>query len=327
MIQYIFRRALMAIPTLFLVAMVGYLTMELPPGDYVTRYVAQLEASGQSGARERGAVLRKLYGLDDPTYARFGRWLIRFVQGDFGDSMIYQRPVRDLVAERLPLTLALTFPAFILSWLIGVSLGVYSATHQYSLGDNALTVLAFLGLGVPGFLIALTLLVVTWRLTGNVYIGLFSEGFASAPWSLAKVIDLAKHLWIPVTAVVVTGTAWVVRVMRGNLLDELRVNYVQATRAKGVPERVVIWKHAVRNAFHPLVMALGGVLAWLISGTSIVEQVLGLPTLGPLFIQATLEQDIYLSGTILIIISFLLVLGNLLADIALAWLDPRIRFD
>lgn len=327
MIQYIFRRALMAIPTLFLVAMVGYLTMELPPGDYVTRYVMQLEASGQSGARERGAVLRKLYGLDDPTYARFGRWLIRFVQGDFGDSMIYQRPVRDLVAERLPLTLALTFPAFILSWLIGVSLGVYSATHQYSLGDNALTVLAFLGLGVPGFLIALTLLVVTWRLTGNVYIGLFSEGFASAPWSLAKVIDLAKHLWIPVTAVVVTGTAWVVRVMRGNLLDELRVNYVQATRAKGVPERVVIWKHAVRNAFHPLVMALGGVLAWLISGTSIVEQVLGLPTLGPLFIQATLEQDIYLSGTILIIISFLLVLGNLLADIALAWLDPRIRFD
>jgi len=327
MIQYIFRRALMAIPTLFLVAMVGYLTMELPPGDYVTRYVMQLEASGQSGARERGAVLRKLYGLDDPTYVRFGRWLIRFVQGDFGDSMIYQRPVRELVAERLPLTLALTFPAFILSWLIGVWLGVYSATHQYSLGDNVLTVLAFLGLGVPGFLIALTMLVVTWRLTGNVYIGLFSEGMASAPWSLAKVIDLARHLWIPVTAVVVTGTAWVVRVMRGNLLDELRVNYVQATRAKGVPERIVIWKHAVRNAFHPLIMALGGVLAWLISGTSIVEQVLGLPTLGPLFIQATLEQDIYLSGTILIIISFLLVVGNLLADIALAWLDPRIRFD
>jgi peptide/nickel transport system permease protein len=190
-----------------------------------------------------------------------------------------------------------------------------------------LTVLAFLGLGLPGFLIALALLVVAWRVTGNAYVGLFSGEFASAPWSLAKVLDLAKHLWIPVTAVVVTGTAWVVRVMRGNLLDELRVNYVQAVRAKGVPESTVILKHAVRNAFHPLLMALGGVLAWLISGTSIVEQVLGLPTLGPLFIQATLEQDIYLSGTILIIISFLLVLGNLLADIALAWLDPRIRFD
>jgi peptide/nickel transport system permease protein len=317
----------MAIPTLFMIAVVGYITMELPPGDYVTRYVAQLEASGQSGARDRGAVLRKLYNMDDPTTMRFVYWITRFVQGDFGDSMIYQRPVRELVAERLPLTLALTFPAFILSWLIGVSLGIYSATHQYSIGDNVLTVLAFLGLGLPGFLIALALLVVAWRVTGNAYVGLFSGEFASAPWSLAKVLDLAKHLWIPVTAVVVTGTAWVVRVMRGNLLDELRVNYVQAVRAKGVPESTVILKHAVRNAFHPLLMALGGVLAWLISGTSIVEQVLGLPTLGPLFIQATLEQDIYLSGTILIIISFLLVLGNLLADIALAWLDPRIRFD
>jgi peptide/nickel transport system permease protein len=327
MLEYIIRRVLVAIPTLFMVALVGYISMELPPGDYVTRYVAQLESSGQSGARDRGETLRKLYSLDDPAHVRFVRWLTRFVQGDFGDSMIYQRPVRDLIAQRLPLTLALTLPAFVLSWLIGVSLGVYSATHQYSVGDKLLTVLAFLGLGLPGFLIALVLLVVTWKLTGNVYIGLFSENMAAAPWSMAKVIDLAKHLWIPVGAVVLTGTAWVMRVMRGNLLDELRVNYVQAARAKGVPERVVIWKHAVRNAFHPLIMALGGVLAWLISGTSIVEQVLGLPTLGPLFIQATLEQDIYLSGTILIIISFLLVLGNLLADIALAWLDPRIRFN
>ncbi len=327
MVSYIIRRILVAIPTLFLVAVVGYISMELPPGDYVTRYVAQLESSGQSGARQRGETLRKLYSLDDPASVRFTRWLTRFVQGDFGDSMIYQRPVRELIAERLPLTLALTIPAFILSWIIGISLGVYSATRQYSISDNTLTVLAFLGLGLPGFLIALILLVVTWKLTGNVYIGLFSENMASAPWSMAKVIDLAKHLWIPVGVVVFTGTAWVMRVMRGNLLDEMRVNYVQATRAKGVPERVVIWKHAVRNAFHPLIMALGSVLAWLLSGTSIVEQVLGLPTLGPLFIQATLEQDIYLSGTILIIISFLLVLGNLLADIALAWLDPRIRFN
>ncbi len=327
MIEYIFRRILMAIPTLFLVAIVGYISMELPPGDYVTRYVAQLEASGQSGARDRGATLRQLYNLDDPTSVRFVRWLTRFVQGDFGDSMIYQRPVRELIAQRLPLTLALTIPAFVLSWFIGVGLGVYSAIRQYSIGDNLLTLLAFLGLGLPGFLIALILLVVTWKLTGNVYIGLFSENMAAAPWSVAKFIDLAKHIWIPIFTVVLTGTAWVMRVMRGNLLDEMRVNYVQATRAKGVPERVVIWKHAVRNAFHPLVMALGSVLAWLIGGTSIVEQVLGLPTLGPLFIQATLEQDIYLSGTILIIISFMLVIGNLLADIALAWLDPRIRFN
>jgi peptide/nickel transport system permease protein len=236
-VEYIIRRALMAIPTLFLVAIVGYISMELPPGDYVTRYVAQLEASGQSGARDRGATLRKLYNLDDPTSVRFVRWLTRFVQGDFGDSMIYQRPVRELIAQRLPLTLALTIPAFILSWFIGIGLGVYSAIRQYSIIDNLLI-----------------LLVLTWKLTGNVYIGLFSENMASAPWSMAKLIDLAKHLWIPIFTVVLTGTAWVMRVMRGNLLDEMRVNYVQATRAKGVPERVVIWKHAVRNAFHPLVM-------------------------------------------------------------------------
>jgi peptide/nickel transport system permease protein len=301
--------------------------MELPQGDYVTRYIAQLEASGQSGARERGAELRRVYRLDDPAYARFVTWISRFVRGDFGDSFYYQKPVKTLIAQRLPLTLALTFPAFLASWAIGISLGIFSATHQYSIADNTLTVLAFLGLGLPAFLVALVLLVVTWQLTGNVYTGLFSTQYATAPWSLGKVLDLARHLWIPVGAVVFSGMAWVMRVMRGNLLDELRVNYVQATRAKGVPERVVIWKHAVRNAFHPLVMALGGVLAWLLSGTAIVEQVIGLPTLGPLFIQATMEQDVYLSGTILILLSSLLVFGNLLADIGLALLDPRIRYD
>lgn len=327
MLTYIFRRILIAIPTLFIIATIGFITMELPQGDYVTRFIAQLEASGQSGARERGAELRKLYQLDDPAVSRFFTWISRFVRGDFGDSFYYQRPVKTLIAQRLPLTLALTIPCFLLSWAIGIAFGVFSATHQYSLADNALTVVAFLGLGLPAFLVALVLIVVTWQLTGDVFTGLFSAQYATAPWSLAKIADLAKHLAIPVGAVVFSGMAWVMRVMRGNLLDELRVNYIQATRAKGVPEGTVIWKHAVRNAFHPLVMALGGVLAWLLSGTAIVEQVIGLPTLGPLFIQATMEQDIYLSGTILVMLSSLLVFGNLLADIGLAVLDPRIRYD
>jgi peptide/nickel transport system permease protein len=327
MFQYIVRRVLTFIPTIFLIAVIGFITMELPQGDYVTRYIAQLEASGQSGARERGAELRKVYQLDDPAYVRFVNWISRFAQGDFGDSFFYQRSVKAIILERLPLTLALSIPAFILSWVIGISLGVYSATHQYSAGDNIFTVIAFLGLGLPSFMIALILLVVVWQTTGNVYTGLFSAEFARAPWSLAKVVDLAQHLWIPIFAIVFGGMAWVMRVMRGNLLDEMRVNYVQACRAKGVPEGTVIWKHAVRNAFHPLVMALGGVLAWLLSGTAIVEQVLGLPTLGPLYIQATMEQDVYLSGTILIMLSFMLVLGNLFADIALVFLDPRIRYD
>jgi peptide/nickel transport system permease protein len=327
MLEYIVRRLLISIPILFIIAIIGFITMELPQGDYVTRYIAQLEASGQSGARERGAELRKVYQLDDPAVKRFITWISRFVTGDFGESFYYQRPVRTLIAQRLPLTLALTIPAFLISWAIGISLGIYSATHQYSLGDNVLTVVAFLGLGLPAFLVALIMVVAVWQLTGDVYTGLFSADYAHAPWSIAKIADLLKHLAVPVFAVVFSGMAWVMRVMRGNLLDELRVNYVQATRAKGVPERTVIFKHAVRNAFHPLVMALGGVLAWLLSGTAIVEQVIGLPTLGPLFIQATMEQDVYLSGTILILLSTLLVIGNLLADVGLAFLDPRIRYD
>jgi len=327
MLEYIIRRLLISIPILFIIAIIGFITMELPQGDYVTRYIAQLEASGQSGARERGAELRKVYQLDDPAYKRFVTWISRFVRGDFGDSFYYQRPVKDMISQRLPLTLALTIPCFLLSWAIGIAFGIFSATHQYSLADNMLTVVAFLGLGLPAFLVALVMIVATWQLTGDVYTGLFSAQYATAPWSLAKIADLAKHLVIPVSAVVFSGMAWVMRVMRGNLLDELRVNYVQAARAKGVPERMVIWRHAVRNAFHPLVMALGGVLAWLLSGTAIVEQVIGLPTLGPLFIQATMEQDVYLSGTILILLSSLLVFGNLLADVGLALLDPRIRYD
>jgi peptide/nickel transport system permease protein len=327
MLQYISRRVINMIPTLFLVALISFIIMELPPGDYVTRYVALLEASGQSGARDRGTTLRKLYGLDDPAPKRFVVWLGRFVTGDFGDSMIYQKPVREVVFPRIPLTLALTIPCFIMSWLFGLALGIYSATHQYSIADNLLTVLAFLGLGLPAFLIALAMLVLYWQGTGQALIGLFSQQYATAPWSVGKVLDLGQHLMIPVTAVVFTGMAWVMRVMRSNLLDELRVNYVQAARAKGVPERTVILRHAVRNAFHPLIMALGGVLAWLVSGTAIVEQVLGLPTLGPLYIQATLEQDIYLAGSILVFYASMLVFGNLLADIALAWLDPRIRYN
>lgn len=327
MLEYIIRRLLISIPILFIIAIIGFITMELPQGDYVTRYIAQLEASGQSGARERGAELRKVYQLDDPAYKRFVTWISRFVRGDFGDSFYYQKPVKTLIAQRLPLTLALTIPCFLLSWAIGIAFGIFSATHQYSLADNVLTIVAFLGLGLPAFLVALVLIVATWQVTGDVYTGLFSAQYATAPWSLDKIADLAKHLAIPVGAVVFSGMASVMRIMRGNLLDVLRVNYVQAARAKGVPERMVIWRHAVRNAFHPLVMALGGVLAWLLSGTAIVEQVIGLPTLGPLFIQATMEQDIYLSGTILILLSSLLVFGNLLADVGLALLDPRIRYD
>jgi peptide/nickel transport system permease protein len=315
------------IPTLLLIALVGFVIMELPPGDYVEIYMLQQESQGNTDVRQQETELRQRFGLDQPASIRFFIWLGDFFTGDFGDSFVQRRPVSEVLAERLPLTIAISAAAFLVSWGIGIPLGVYSATHQYSRGDNFLTTVAFIGLGLPDFLVALILLVLAWVLSGEVLTGLMSSEYATAPWSWEKVLDLLKHMWIPLVAVVVTGTAWVMRVMRANLLNVLGTNYILAARAKGIPEHVVIWKHGVRNALHPLVMALGQVLAWLINGFTITSLVLDLPTIQTVYLRATLQQDIYMAGTVLVLIGFLVLLGTLIADILLAWLDPRIRFE
>jgi peptide/nickel transport system permease protein len=327
MASFIVTRILTAIPTLFLISILGFFLMELPPGDALTFRVQQLEAQGHSGARQELAALQARYQLDKPVLVRYFNWLFRFVQGDFGQSFQYQRPVRELVGERLMLTVILSICSLILIWAIGIPIGVYSATHQYSLGDHFFTALAFLGLGVPSFLLALIFLVVGLRYFGRVPIGLFSPEYQAAPWSLAKFVDLLSHIWVPAAIVAVTGTAGLIRTMRGNLLDVLRVNYVQAARARGLSERKVVWKHAVRNAMHPLVMGLGLSIPYIVSGSEITGIVLNLPTTGPMYLQAMRQQDIYLGGTMLILISIMLVIGNLIADILLVLLDPRIRFD
>jgi peptide/nickel transport system permease protein len=327
MARYIVQRIVSTIPTLLIIVVVGFIIMELPPGDYLTYYVAQLESQGYDGAREEAAMLRERYAMDRPMPERFARWLWRFVQGDFGESFAYQKPVRDLIGERLLLTLILSISSLAISWLIGLPIGVYSATHQYSVGDHAFTLIAFLGVGLPGFLLALVLLVFGSRVLGFTPLGLFSAEFEAAPWSWARIVDLLKHLWIPALIVAVTGTAGLIRTMRGNLLDVLRQNYVQAARAKGVAEGTVVWKHAVRNAMHPLIMSLGMSLPGLISGTAITGIVLNLPVMGPMYLQAVRQQDIYLGGTFLILVTLLLIVGNLLADILLVIVDPRVRYD
>lgn len=327
MLSYIIQRVLTAIPTLFFIAMISFVIMELPPGDYLTFYIQQLEARGQRNAKEEAEALAQRYHLHDPAYVRFGSWLGNFVRGDFGYSFEYNRPVRDLIGERLALTAILSLASLIITWGIGIPIGVYSATHQYTWQDNLFTAIAFVGLGLPSFLLALIFLVFGFKLFGGVQTGLFSPNFETAAWSFAKVVDLLKHLWVPAAIVAVTGTAGLIRMMRGNLLDELRVNYVQATRAKGVPERTVIWKHAVRNAMHPLVMSLGLSLPYIVSGSEITGIVLNLPTTGPMYLQAIRHFDTYLAGTMLMLIAAMLVLGNLISDILLAWLDPRIRYD
>jgi len=327
MLQYIAQRVVSIIPTLILIAVVGFIIMELPPGDYLTWYIQQLESQGHSGAREQVMVLRARYALDRPAYWRFGNWVVHLVQGDFGYSFFYNRPVRDLIGERLAMTAVLAITSMIITWGIGITVGVYSATHQYSFGDHLFTGLAFLGLGIPNFLLALVFLLLGLKLFNSVPLGLFSTQFQDAPWSLAKLMDLFKHLWIPAGIVALSGTAGLIRVMRGNLLDTLNQAYVQVARAKGVSERVVVWKYAVRTAIHPLVMSLGMSLPGIVSGSEITGIVLNLPTTGPLYLQALRRQDMYLGGTMLILIAVMLVIGNLLADILLLWVDPRVRYD
>jgi peptide/nickel transport system permease protein len=309
-----------------LIALLGFIIMELPPGDYVDSYVQRQASQGNTGAFAQANELREQFGLNQPVYVRFINWLADMFRGKFGYSFDQRRDVGEIIGERLGVTLVVSLCVFVLSWGIGIPLGIYSATHQYSKTDNFLTTLAFIGLGLPDFLLALILLVAAWGITGEVLTGLQSSAYVNAPWSIAKLLDFLKHLWVPVVAVVVTGTAWVMRVMRGNLLDELGQNYVLALRAKGVPERVVIWKHAVRNALHPLVASLGTVLAYLINGFTITSIVLGLPTIQASYLTASINQDIYLEGTILTLIGFLVLVGTLMADILLAWLDPRIRY-
>jgi peptide/nickel transport system permease protein len=326
MVRYIIGRLLAMIPTLFLLTFIGFILMELPPGDYVTSYIRAQAAQGNTGAADQEELLRAQYGLDQPLPIRYGMWLARFVQGDFGVSFEFRRPVTEIIGSRLGVTLVISICAFLVSWGIGIPLGIYSATHQYSRTDNFLTTVAFIGLGIPDFLLGLLFLVATWMLTGQVLTGINSSAYTNQPWSFGKLLDTLNHMWIPIFAVVITGTAWIMRVMRGNLLDELGKPYVVALRAKGLPERKVIYKHAVRNALHPLVMALGQTLAWLISGFTIISLVLDLPTIQSVYMRAMLQQDVYMGGTILILIGVLILIGTLLADILLAWLDPRIRF-
>lgn len=326
MYQYIFKRILIFIPTLFLIAFSGYIIMELPPGDFVTQYARVQSVQGAKMSAEAEESMRESLGLNLPLPGRFLAWMGRFMQADFGTSFQYRAPVRDIIVDRLGATLLVSICVFLVSWAIGIPLGVYSATHKYSRSDNLLSTLAFVGLGIPDFLIALALLIFTWRLTGEVLTGLQSTEYISKPWTLVALLDLLKHLWLPVVAVAVTGIAWVMRVMRGNLLNELGKQYVTTLRAKGVPERQVIWKHAFRNALHPLIGALGQTLAFLINGFAITSVVLNVPTLQAVYLQATISQDIPLSSTILVLIGFLVLVGTLIADILLAWLDPRIRY-
>jgi peptide/nickel transport system permease protein len=328
MTTYIIRRLLLMIPTLLMISVISFVIIQLPPGDYLTQKIAELEQQyGDSSSVARAKELRARYGLDKPWYVQYGKWVSGFVRGDFGESFRYEKEVRDLIGERLAYTLLISLGSMLFMYALAIPIGIFSATHKYSWQDNLLAFVAFLGMSLPGFLLALMLMVLAFHLFGLPLFGLFSPPYRDAPWSMARFGDLWQHLWIPVIVVAINGTAGLMRVMRGNLLDVLGQPFVQTARAKGLKERVVVWKHAVRIAINPLISMLGMSLPDILSGATIISIVMGLPTVGPLLLKSLTDQDMFLAGTLIMLFSLLLVIGNLLADVALAWADPRIRYD
>jgi peptide/nickel transport system permease protein len=327
MINFIIRRLAHIIPLFFMISIVVFAIISLPPGDYLTVRVAELERQGNQNAERQLQGLRERYGLDKPIYVQYWLWISNFVQGDFGESFDYNRPVSELIGNYIFLTVVLSVSTLLFSWLIAIPIGVYSATHQYSPGDQFFSLLSFIGLGTPGFLLALILMVISVYVFDFSIGGLYSPGMENQPWSLAKLLDLLKHLWLPVILIGISGTAELMRIMRGNLLDILGQQYVQSARGRGLAEHTVTWKHAVRMAINPLISLIGLQFPAIISGSIIISIVLGLPTTGPFLLRALRAQDMYYAGSFLMLLSLMLIIGNFLADLALAWVDPRITYE
>lgn len=328
MLAYLAQRIASSVVTLLIISIVCFIIINLPAGDVMNEYEWHLRSIGYEAetARETADGLRQLYGLDRPLPVQYGIWLTRFIQGDFGYSMVTFQPVSELIWARMARTVVLAGLSILVAWIVGVLIGIYSATHQYSAGDYIATVIGFLGLSIPDFLLALVLLVFSlYVLDAGVPTGFYSQQYINAPWSWGKFVDLLKHLWIPILVSGTGGMAGLLRIMRGNLLDVLGHQYIEMARAKGLPERTVIMKHAVRVAINPLISILGMQFPAIISAGVIASIVLGVPTVGPLLLDSLRSQDIYVSATILMMLGVLLVIGNLIADFLLAWADPRIR--
>lgn len=327
MVAFILRRALLAIPTLIFISFISFVIIQLPPGDYVTAYVAQLRQSGEYISAIQEAQLREQFGLNDPMLVQYWRWISNIVlRGEFGYSLEWNAPVSSLIWDRLGLTLAISSVSLVITWLIAIPVGVYSATRQYSFFDHVFTVFGFLGKGIPDFLLALVLMWMAFAYMNLDVGGLFSPQYQNAPWSLAKVIDLLAHLWIPLVVLATGGAAGLIRVMRANMLDELGKPYVETAYAQGLSESKVVWNYPVRVALNPFISTVGWALPALFSGDIITAVVLNLPTTGPLLLQALKMQDMYLAGSFILILSVFTVIGTLISDILLAWFDPRIRY-
>ena len=328
MTTYLIKRFLIMLFTIFVVSILAFAVIQLPPDDYVSTMVNQMIGSGAKVPPDMEMRLRETYGLDQPMVVQYGKWLRNIVtEGQFGYSYTFRRDAFDIIRDRFPLTFIISLSTIIFVWLVALPIGVYSAVKKYSAGDYAVSFIGFLGLATPDFLLALIFLYLSYVFGGQALIGLFSTEYANAPWSWAKLWDLMQHMWIPVIIIGTAGTAGLIRTMRANLLDELNKPYVETARAKGMSEWRLIWKYPVREALNPFVSTLGWALPALISGEILVAIVLNLPTSGPILLGALENQDLYLASGFILLLSILTVIGTFLSDLALAWLDPRIRLE
>lgn len=327
MLAYLVRRLILAVLTLWAVSVLSFVVIQLPPGDYITSYIAQLSATGSFVSQQEAEALRQQYGLDRPLHIQYLRWMGMVLQGRFGMALEWGRPVSEVIGDRLWLTMVVSIAAIVFTWLLALPIGIYSAVRQYSMGDYLATFLGFIGLAVPSFMLALILMYLGFTLFNANIGGLFSDEFSEVAWSLAKVWDLMKHLPLPALILGLAGTAQLIRIMRANLLDELSKPYVVTARARGLPETRVILKYPVRVALNPFASTIGYLLPYVVSGSIIVSLVLSLPTVGPLLLRALIAQDMFLAGTIVLLLGVMTVIGTFLSDLLLLWIDPRIRFE
>ncbi len=327
MLSYIVRRSIYMVVILLVLSLVSFAIIQLPPGDYVTALIAEMETSGMMITEAESVALRKQYGLDLPMYQQYFMWMWGVLHGDFGVSFQWNAPVADLIWERLPLTIVISSLSLLFVYGVAIPIGIYSATHQYSVGDYGFTFIGFAGLATPNFILALILMFLFYKYFDFSIGGLFSAEYMGKAFSFGKLVDILKHLIVPIIVVGTAGTAGVIRVMRGCLLDEIGKQYVITARAKGVAERTLLFKYPVRVAINPIISGIGWILPGIVSGTIITAIVLNLPTIGPLLWGALFYEDMYLGGTIIMLLSFLTVVGTLVSDIMLVWIDPRIRYE
>ncbi len=327
MLAYLARRIMLAVVTVVAISILSFAIIQLPPGDFVTTYIASMSAGGATVSEAEISALREQYGLNRPMYVQYVKWGGQMLQGNFGMAMEWNRPVKDVIGDRLMLTIVVSLAAIIFTWALALPIGIYSAVRRYSILDYVFTFVGFIGLAIPGFMLALIVLYFGFTMFNANIGGLFSPELADAPWTWIKVKDMLGHLPIPAVVLGLSGTGQMIRIMRSNLLDELRKPYVMTARARGLSEWRLIMKYPVRVALNPFVSTIGYLLPYIVSGSIIISLVLSLPTVGPLLLKALVAQDMFLAGTIVLLLGLMTVVGTFVSDLLLMWVDPRIRLE